>query len=196
MTFETFLLSFIPMFVAFDAVGIIPMYLGLTDTINREEKKKLTLQASFAALIVCLAFLFIGNAIFNFLGITVNDFRIAGGLILLIISINDLLFYSSRVRDIKPSDVGIVPLGIPLIAGPGVLTTIMISNNAYGFSYTVTSLVINILLTFLALYYADFTAKILGQAGSKAFAKVASLFLAAIAIMMIRVGLMESFFNK
>jgi len=184
------------MFVAFDALGIIPMYLGLTETINREEKKKLTLQASFAALIVCLAFLFIGNAIFNFLGITVNDFRIAGGLILLIISINDLLFYSSRVRDIKPSDVGIVPLGIPLIAGPGVLTTIMISNNAYGFSYTVTSLVINILITFLALYYADFTTKALGQAGSKAFAKVASLFLAAIAIMMIRVGLMESFFNK
>lgn len=196
MNFETFLLAFIPMFVAFDALGIIPMYLGLTETINREEKKKLTLQASFAALIVCLAFLFIGNAIFNFLGITVNDFRIAGGLILLIISINDLLFYSSRVRDIKPSDVGIVPLGIPLIAGPGVLTTIMISNNAYGFTYTVTSLVINILLTFLALYYADFTTKILGQAGSKAFAKVASLFLAAIAIMMIRVGLMESFFNK
>ncbi len=113
MNFETFLLAFIPMFVAFDALGIIPMYLGLTETINREEKKKLTLQASFAALIVCLAFLFIGNAIFNFLGITVNDFRIAGGLILLIISINDLLFYSSRVRDIKPSDVGIVPLGIP-----------------------------------------------------------------------------------
>ncbi|MBP9097087.1 MAG: MarC family protein [Ignavibacteria bacterium] len=196
MNFETFLLAFIPMFVAFDALGIIPMYLGLTETINREEKKKLTLQASFAALIICLAFLFIGNAIFNFLGITVNDFRIAGGLILLIISINDLLFYSSRVRDIKPSDVGIVPLGIPLIAGPGVLTTIMISNNAYGFSYTVTSLVINILLTFLALYYADFATKVLGQAGSKAFAKVASLFLAAIAIMMIRVGLMESFFNK
>ncbi|MBS1492774.1 MAG: MarC family protein [Bacteroidetes bacterium] len=196
MTFDTFLLSFIPMFVAFDALGIIPMYLGLTDKINTEEKKKLTLQASLAALIICLAFLFIGNAIFNFLGITVNDFRIAGGLILLIISINDLLFYSSRVRDIKPSDVGIVPLGVPLIAGPGVLTTIMISNNSYGFYYTITSLIVNILITFMALYYADTTTRVLGQAGSKAFAKVASLFLAAIAIMMIRVGLMEIILKK
>lgn len=196
MTFDTFLLSFIPMFVAFDALGIIPMYLGLTDKINKEEKKILILQASLAALIICLAFLFIGNAIFNFLGITVNDFRIAGGLILLIISINDLLFYSSRVRDIKPSDVGIVPLGVPLIAGPGVLTTILISNNSYGFTYTITSLIVNILITFLALYYADFTTRVLGQAGSKAFAKVASLFLAAIAIMMIRVGLMEIILKK
>jgi len=191
MTFDTFLLAFIPMFVAFDALGIIPMYLGLTETIHIEEKKKLTVQASFAALVVCLAFLFIGNAIFNFLGITVSDFRIAGGLILLIISINDLLFYSSRVRDIKPSDIGIVPIGIPLIAGPGVLTTIMISNNSYGFSYTIISLILNILIAFLALYYADFISRLLGSAGSKAFAKVASLFLAAIAIMMIRVGLMD-----
>lgn len=196
MNFETFLLAFIPMFVAFDALGIIPMFLGLTDTIDKEGKKKLTIQASFTALIICLAFLFIGNAIFNFLGITVNDFRIAGGLILLIISINDLLFYSSRVRDIKPSDVGIVPIGIPLIAGPGVLTTIMISDNAYGFNYTIVSLIINMLLSFLALYYAENLSKLLGNAGSKAFAKVASLFLAAIAIMMIRVGLTESFFNK
>jgi len=196
MNFDTFLLAFIPMFVAFDALGIIPMFLGLTDTIDKEGKKKLTIQASFAALIICLAFLFIGNAIFNFLGITVNDFRIAGGLILLIISINDLLFYSSRVRDIKPTDVGIVPIGIPLIAGPGVLTTIMISDNAYGFIYTIISLIINMLLSFLALYYAENLSKLLGNAGSKAFAKVASLFLAAIAIMMIRVGLTESFFNK
>jgi multiple antibiotic resistance protein len=196
MNFETFLLAFIPMFVAFDALGIIPMFLGLTDTIDKEGRKKLTIQASFTALIICLAFLFIGNAIFNFLGITVNDFRIAGGLILLIISINDLLFYSSRVRDIKPTDVGIVPIGIPLIAGPGVLTTIMISDNAYGFNYTIISLIINMLLSFLALYYAENLSKLLGNAGSKAFAKVASLFLAAIAIMMIRVGLTESFFNK
>lgn len=196
MNFDTFLLSFIPMFVAMDALGIVPMYLGLTETIPKEEKKKLIFQASFTALIICLAFLFIGNAIFNFLGITLNDFRIAGGLILLIISINDLLFYSSRVRDIKPSDIGIVPIGIPLIAGPGVLTTIIISDKAYGFNYTIVSLLLNIFLIFLSLYYADYISRILRNAGSKAFAKVSSLFLAAIAVMMIRTGLIESFFKN
>lgn len=196
MNFETFLLSFVPMFVAVDALGIVPMYLGLTENIPKEEKKILIIQASLTALIICLVFLFIGNAIFNFLGITLNDFRIAGGLILLIISINDLLFYPSRVRDIKQSDVGIVPIGIPLIAGPGVLTTILISDKAYGFNYTIISLLLNILLIFTSLYFADFISKILRDAGSKAFAKVASLFLAAIAVMMIRTGLVESFFNK
>lgn len=196
MNFETFLLSFIPMFVAMDAIGVVPMYLGLTDDVEKEEKKTLVFQASLTALVICLAFLFIGNAIFGFLGITVNDFRIAGGIILLILSINNLLFYASRVRDVKQNDVGVVPIGIPLIAGPGVLTTILISNNVHGFLYTFISLTLNILIAFLCLYYADFVRRILGNAGSKAFAKVAALFLAAIAIMMIRIGLMEIILKK
>lgn len=196
MNFETFLLSFIPMFVAFDAIGIVPMYLGLTQDIDKAEKHSLVFQASMTALIICLAFLFIGNAIFSFLGITVNDFRIAGGIILLILSINNLLFYSSRVRDVNPNDVGVVPIGIPLIAGPGVLTTILISSTVHGFWSTFISLSINMLISFLCLYYADFIRKILGNAGSKAFAKVAALFLAAIAVMMIRVGLLEIITKK
>jgi multiple antibiotic resistance protein len=184
------------MFVAMDAIGIVPMYLGLTEDIEKDEKRTLVFQASLTALIICLAFLFIGNAMFNFLGITVDDFRIAGGIILLILSINNLLFYASRARDIKPNDVGVVPIGIPLIAGPGVLTTILISNNAHGFWYTFVSLSINILIAFICLYYADYIRKILGNAGSKAFAKVAALFLAAIAVMMIRVGLTEILLKK
>lgn len=196
MNFETFLLSFIPMFVAVDAIGIIPMYIGLTESVEKSEKKTLVFQASITALVICIAFLFIGNAMFNFLGITVNDFRIAGGIILLIISINNLLFYSSRVRDVNPTDIGVVPIGIPLIAGPGVLTTILISNNAHGFWITFISLSLNILIAFLCLQYSDFIRKILGNAGSKAVAKVAALFLAAIAIMMIRVGLTEIINNR
>lgn len=192
MRFETFLLAFIPMFVAVDAIGIIPMYIGLTEGIDKIKKSRLVFSASLTALILCLFFLFIGNETFKFLGITVNDFRIAGGIILLIISINDLLFYSTRIRDIRSEEIGVVPIGIPLIAGPAVLTTILISVNEYGYSYTIISLTLNILITFLALFYADFIKKILGESGSKAFAKVASLFLAAIAVMMIRVGIFHS----
>ena len=192
MNIETFLLAFIPLFVAFDAIGIVPMYLGLTEGIDSKLKSKLILNASIAAFIICLSFLLIGNAMFNFLGISVNDFRIAGGIILLVLSINDLLFYSSRVRDIKTEDVGIVPLGIPLIAGPAVLTTILISKNEHGFYYTILALIINMILTYLALLKADAVKRLLRESGSKAFAKVASLFLAAIAVMMIRVGIVNS----
>ncbi len=98
MEFQTFLLAFIPMFVAFDAIGIVPMYIGITQGIPVDEKKKLVLNATLTALVICIIFLFVGDAILDFLGITVNDFRIAGGLILLVISITDLLFYASRVR--------------------------------------------------------------------------------------------------
>lgn len=195
MDFENFLLLFIPMFVAFDAIGVVPMYLGLTQGIEDAAKKKLVLSATFTALCICIVFLFVGDAILDFLGITVNDFRIAGGIILLVISISDLLFYASRVRDVKPEDIGIVPIGIPLIAGPAVLTTILISNDSFGALYTVISLVINIAIMFFSLLNANLIKKIMGEAGSKAFSKVASLMLAAIAVMMIRVGLQNSMEN-
>jgi len=189
---QVFLLTFIPMFVAIDSLGIVPLYLGLTEKVSPLEKNKLVLKATLTAFVICVAFLFIGNALFNFLGITVNDFRIAGGIILLIISINDLLFYSSRVRDVQPDDVGVVPLGIPLIAGPAVLTTMLILMNESGKTYVIISLVLNLVINYFALRYADLVKRILRDAGSKAFAKVASLFLAAIAVMMIRVGIMNS----
>ena len=189
MDFEIILLAFIPLLVAFDAVGIVPMYLGLTSGISDHEKKKLVLNATMTAFIICVLFLFIGNAVIKFLGITVNDFRIAGGLILLIISISDLLFYVSRIRGVKQEDIGVVPIGIPLIAGPAVLTTILISRDAFGIYITVISLLINLIIMYLCLANAGFIKKIMGEAGSKAFAKVASLFLAAIAVMMIRTGL-------
>ncbi len=189
MNFETFLLVFIPMFVAFDSIGTVPMYLGLTSEINSAEKKKLVIQATLAALLICVIFLFVGNAILEFLGIGVDDFRIAGGILLLVISITDILFYASRVRDVKPEDIGVVPIGIPLIAGPAALTTILIANNSYGTGYTILSLLINMIIVFLSLWNADVIKKILRESGSKAFAKIASLFLAAIAVMMIRVGL-------
>ncbi len=192
MDFEIILLAFIPLFVAFDPVGIIPMYLGLTSGITDHSKKKLVLNASLTAFIICVLFLFIGNAVMKFLGITVNDFRIAGGIILLIISISDLLFYESRIRDVKPEDIGIVPIGIPLIAGPAVLTTILISRDTFGFIITVFSLLLNLLIMYLCLANAFYIKKIMGEPGSKAFAKVASLFLAAIAVMMIRTGLINT----
>ena len=192
MDFEIILLAFIPLFVAFDPVGIVPMYLGLTSGISDQEKKKLVLNAALTAFIICVLFLFIGNAVIKFLGITVNDFRIAGGIILLIISISDLLFYESRISGVKPEDIGVVPIGIPLIAGPAVLTTILISRDTFGIFVTVISLLINLLIMYLCLANADFIKKIMGEPGSKAFAKVASLFLAAIAVMMIRTGLMNT----
>lgn len=190
MTWESFLLAFIPLFVAIDIIGTSPIFLGFTHGISQKDRKKLIRDAMITAFIVALLFLFLGKAILDFLGITIDDFRIAGGLILLILSVNDILT-SSEKRRTPQSDIGIVPLGIPLIMGPAALATILILNSKYGFLPTITSMLVNFSIIGLVLFNVKWVTKIIGEGGSKAFAKIASLFLAAYAIMMIREGIMS-----
>ncbi|MCE1189903.1 MAG: MarC family protein [Ignavibacteria bacterium] len=185
---QSFLLSFIPLFVAIDIIGTVPIYLGLTEDYAEKEIRTLLFEAILAAFSIAIVFLVGGRIILNFIGITIDDFRIAGGIILLILSINDLLFTSEERKKSK-TKIGIVPLGIPLIIGPASLTTILILLDNYGFYPTIISMVLNFIIVGFVLYYAQFIIKVVGDGGTKAFAKIASLFLAAIAIMMIRVGI-------
>lgn len=188
MYLEKLLLSFIPLFVAIDIIGTVPIYLGLTEDLPEKEKKKLLFEAILAAFVIALVFLVGGKIILRFIGITIDDFRIAGGIILLILSISDILF-TSEERKKSSNKIGIVPLGIPLIIGPAALTTILILLDQYGFIHTVISMVVNFTIVWFVMYYAQIVIKLIGDGGTKAFAKIASLFLAAIAIMMIRVGI-------
>lgn len=190
MGLNEFLLSFIPLFVAIDIIGTAPIYLALTENFEKKEKRRLVVQAVITAFILAMIFLASGKIILDFMGITLNDFRIGGGLVLLILSIDDLVFSSDDRR--KPQGtIGIVPLGIPLIMGPAALTTILVLVNNNGILPTVLSVFINLIIVFIVLYYAEKVVDFIGESGSKAFAKVASLFLAAIAVMMIRVGILE-----
>lgn len=182
--------SFIPLFVAIDAVGVLPVFWSMTDEMERTAKNRLITHATLAAFVVSIIFLLAGKALFRFLGITEADFRIAGGLILLIISIADIAFSGSRVRRSKDA-VGVVPIGVPLIMGPAALTTILISVEAHGAWVTSVSLVLNLVFVWLIFRYSHFILKILGDSGSRALGKVMSLFLAAIAVMMIRVGIQQ-----
>ena len=152
------------------------------------EKKKLITEATFTALAVSLAFLFGGRMIFNFLGITENDFRVGGGIVLLVLAVVDLTVTSEKSRAPQTS-VGVVPIGIPLIIGPAVLTTLLIVVDTYGYLAAVVGLLANLFLVWLIFQKSNYIIRIMGEAGSKAFAKVAALFMAAIAIMMIRIGL-------
>lgn len=190
MNIETFFLSFIPLFVAIDIIGTVPIFLGYTYSISEQAKKKLILEAVLAAFGVALVFLFAGRLILNFIGITIDDFRIAGGIILLILSINDIIASSEKVRN-PGTDIGIVPLGVPLIMGPAALTTILILVDNFGYLPAIFSMIINFIIILIVLLNAKLLLKIIGDGGSKAFAKIASLFLAAIAVMMIRVGMLN-----
>jgi multiple antibiotic resistance protein len=185
---KIFVLSFIPLFVAIDVLGLVPIFLSLTGKMNPQEKKKLITDATLTALAVALIFLFGGRMIFNFLGITENDFRVGGGIVLLVLAIVDLVFSGEENRTPQTS-VGVVPIGIPLIIGPAVLTTLLIVVDAYGYMAAVIALLTNLFLVWLIFRYSNLIIRVIGEAGSKAFAKVAALFMAAIAVMMIRLGL-------
>jgi len=185
---NTFLLSFIPLFVAIDILGLVPLFLSLTSTMTQKQTRKLITDSTFTALAVSIVFLFGGKMIFNFIGITENDFRVGGGIVLLVLAVDDLLFAAERNRNPETS-VGIVPIGIPLIIGPAALTTLLIIVDSYGYIAAVISLLANLLLVWIIFRNSSLILRLMGVGGSKAFAKVAALFMAAIAIMMIRVGL-------
>lgn len=191
MTLEIFFLSFIPLFVAMDVVGMAPIFLAYTGELDKKQRRKLVLEALFAAFVVANVFLISGKLLLDFLGITIDDFRIAGGIILLILSITDIMSSAAEQRRNPGTDIGVVPLGIPLIVGPAALTTILILIDNFGYTATILSMVLNFIIALVVLWHADLIIKAIGPGGSKAFAKIAALFLAAIAVMMIRVGVLN-----
>ena len=184
-------MSFIPIFVAMDAIGILPMFIGFTEHLKSKEKQKIVLQSIITAFLIGVVFLFLGKWIFKILGVLVADFKIAGGAVLLAISLRDILQYEKSVK--LPSEtMGAVPIGTPLVVGPAVLTTIVILLDSYGPAITVLSFIINLVIVWITFSYATMISAFLGKAGSKAFSKIASLLLAAIAVMMIRKGVIDT----
>ena len=183
-------LAFLPIFFAVDPIGLLPLFTSLTQGLKSQEKQDVIFQSLLTAICLALGFIFLGKFIFKLLGITVGDFMVAGGAILFCISIVDIM-NPTKERRLPGKTLGAVPLGTPLIVGPAVLTTSLIMIGEYGLLATVISVVANIFLVGIVLSFSEYLIKLLGVAGSQALSKVTSLFLAAIAVMMIRKGIMQ-----
>ena len=180
--------TFIPLFVAIDVFAVLPIFISLTRDIPDTKRKSIISQSIVTALLVSMFFVALGNAVFRILGITVNDFKIAGGLILLVIAILDLVRHSEDRR--RPHEtVGVVPIGVPLIVGPAVLTTLIVLIANYGIISTIVSLVLNLTIVWGFFAKAESITRLFGKNGIVAISKVMALLLSAIAIMMIRLGL-------
>lgn len=186
---KPFWLCFVPLFVAVDAIGVLPMFMGFTEGIEQKKITRIIYQSVITAMIVAISFLVAGKALLDLLGITVSDFMIAGGILLFIISISDLLSTQKRQRVVETDSLGAVPIGVPLITGPAVLTTSILLLNEHGLFMTAISIIINIIIAGAVFYFSIYINKILGNAGSKTLSKIASLLLASIAIMIVRKGL-------
>ncbi len=179
--------TFIPLFVAMNVFMLIPIFISMTKELAKPKKHKVVLDSILTALIVSLSFVALGEGIFRILGITTDDFKIAGGLLLLVLAVKDITHHNEeRVKpDIR---VGVVPIGVPLIVGPAVLTNILLLTDHYGIIPTVIALMLNLFIVWLSLVNAEGIIRLVGKGGVSGISKVMALLLAAIAIMMIRLG--------
>ena len=185
-----FLLAFIPLFVAIDPVGLAAIFLGLGRNVDAPQRQKIANQATWTGGLVALGFLFLGQSVFRAVGISVSDFQIAGGLILFILAARDLI-QSAAEPEKLPADFGVVPLGMPLIAGPASITTLLVlaQNQTVGLGVILVALAANLVLVVLALHYSEWFGRKIGATGLRAVSKIIAMLLAAIAVSMIRQGL-------
>lgn len=181
-------LPFIPLFVAFNALGILPIFVSLTSEMAGSERKRVIHQSLLTGFLVSLGFLAVGKSVFALLGITVSDFQIAGGILLFIISIIDLIF-PEKTRTFPKETMGVVPIGIPLIVGPAVLTLLLIIIHTYGYVSTLLCLILNFLIVWFAFSQSHWIMRLMKEGGAKGIGKVFSLLLAAFAMMMVRIGI-------
>ena len=183
-------ITFVSLFVAIDAIGILPFILLLTQDISPQERRRVIHYAMITAFALGLGFMAIGKGIFFLLGIKVADFLVAGGLILLILSMRHLI--TGKLVELQAGStrgvVGVVPIGTPLVVGPAVLTTLLLLMEQHSLPLVLVSFVLNLVLAWLVFIQANRIARLLREPGLRASSQVASLLLAAIAVMMVRKG--------
>jgi multiple antibiotic resistance protein len=186
-------LSFVPLFVAIDAMGNVPIVISLTEDMTIVQRARVVNIALGTAAAMGLAFLFAGKYILEFLDISVPHFAIAGGTILLALSVRDIVTGKMMEMPLKQELVAIVPIGTPLTVGPATLTTLLLLNQDYKLGVVLLAFALNMVATWLILVSGNRIAGFLGQGGLRAFSKVASLLLAAIAVRMMVKGFTDVF---
>ena len=184
------LLVFIPMFFTVDPIGILPIFTSLTQGLSPQGKREIIIQSLITASLVAVGFILLGKVIFHFLGITMGDFMVAGGVILFCLAMVDLTAQGKSRRG-SASELGAVPIGTPLVVGPAVLTISLMLVSVHGLVITLIALFFNIAIVGIVFTFSDALMSLLGQAGSRALSKVMMLLLAAIGVMMVRRGIIE-----
>jgi multiple antibiotic resistance protein len=184
-----FLRAFIQLFVTVDPIALAAVFLAMSRDVDPERRRRIAKQATWTGGVVALLFMFLGANIFAAVGVTVSDFQIAGGLILLILAGRELVQSVTMEPSMLSEDFGVVPLGMPLIAGPATITLLLLLEQTQGVVLTVAALASNLLLVALAFAYSDKLEKLVTMTGLRAISKIVALLLAAIAVRMIRRGL-------
>jgi multiple antibiotic resistance protein len=191
---DDLLKSVVSLFVVVNPIGKVPLLITLTQKMEKQNKKLVSKNAIITTAVLLTVFAVAGIQLLSIFGISIFSFMIAGGILLFIISIEFLTHGEWRYGHSSVSgDSGIVPLAFPLLAGPGAITTVIISLQAYGWMVSIISIVFVVILTYLIFHLQNPISRILGRRGSVVTTRVFAIFLAAIAVQYIVEGLRQLF---
>jgi len=185
---ESFVLTFVPLFIAIDALGILPFVISLSEGMYSRKRRRMIHLAIITATIVGLAFLFFGRFILDVLHVSVGSFAIAGGLILLVLSMKYMMT-GRWVEVVKEEMVAVVPIGTPLLTGPATITTLLLLVNEFPLYVVLLSFILNLFISWVIFLLSDRIIRFAGQGGLRAVSSIFNLLLAAIGVSMIIRGL-------
>jgi multiple antibiotic resistance protein len=210
-----FLLIFIPLFVVIDPAGTIPIFLALTGGYAEKQRRRIAVRATVVAGVTGIIFVILGQSIFTFLGVRFADFQIAGGILLALLSILDLLSPGkpSVSEEIHPENppppaaVGVVPLAVPIMVGPATMTTSLLLVNTYAEPYNrhfgapygqiiisvmvCAALLLNLVVQLGAMWHSNLLVRLVGKNTMTVINKIVMILLAAIAVSLIRQGVVS-----
>ncbi len=205
MELRDFLNIFVPLFIIVDPIGCVPLFLGLTEDLPERKKRELAAKASLVAAGVMAAFALLGDRILFYFNVSVASFRVAGGFILFLIALQ-MIQAETRATKTRPEeeeesrlkeDIAVVPLGVPILAGPGAITTILVlTAGEKNFSVRLEVILAAVLvsfLTFIVFYHAARISRFLGRTGTNLFVRLTGLILAVISVEYMAKGLGELF---
>ena len=185
---ESLKLTFIPLFIVIDALGAASVVVALVGGMEPKERRNIINAATGTATGIGLAFLFFGQFILNMMGISVGAFAIAGGIILIVLSIKQMI--TGQMVDVMARrEVAIVPIGTPLIVGPATITTLLMLVTRYPLTAVLLSFILNMAITWVVFKVGEQIVRLFGHNGLNVISRIFSLLLAAIAVNMVIEGL-------
>jgi len=197
-------MAFSTIFFVVDPIGLVPIFISMTQADPPEKRVSIAKRASIAAGLILLVFAIFGKIIFSAFGITLAAFRIAGGVLLWFIAMDMVRARTTRVKTtpeeeqegIEKEDVALIPLALPMLAGPGSISTVMVlMGQARSWLYFIPvfiSILITSVVTYFMLRGAQYLLKYLRQTGMKIIIRIMGMILAAIAVQFIINGIYDA----
>ncbi|MDI9644615.1 MAG: MarC family protein [Candidatus Verstraetearchaeota archaeon] len=178
-------------FAILNPLSVIPVFLSMTDDLDRSTRRRILFRSSVAVFMICLIMALAGNYILSFFNINIASLRVGGGILLMVIAI-EMLGGLPRTKVIdQKEEVAIVPIATPLLVGPGTMTTVILLSATTPLGVLVASIMIVAVLTYLILRYSEHLARLIGKNGIRALGRFMTIIISAFAAQLIYSGITD-----